>query len=186
MHILNPGTIKFKMKISILLPLLFTLLSCSSNPAHIRAANKISSYFNKKMIKSGYCQNLSGGAMRDDIKKFNLGFISNKVLNIEQARIEFIQALENLLSIINSDKEIRPFLHDYPFEAKNIYLSLVFKKTNGKYVDQPNISYVFLNTSKEEILYYIYDEECEKIVCYHQESYQDGLRIYNETINCSN
>lgn len=157
------------------------LNACTPTPIHIQKAHDVMYSYSSKMRKLGFSPELSGGAMIDDIQKINLGYITNKNLNLEQARLTYIERAEDLLAQVNSNEEIRPYLRNYPFQSKNIFLSIVFEKPNGDYVDPPNIAYIF-NTTKGNVIYYIYDMQKEQIECIYEESYDEALRIYRETV----
>lgn len=164
--------------------LIIILTSCSQPPIHVRKAHKVMNSYTKIMKNEGFYHELSGGAMRGDIKEISLGYNICKNLNLEQARLFFLNYSELLLNQINSNGDIRPFLNQYPFTAKNIFLSLSFHEPSGEFAYEPNIAYIFINTNNEKIVYYIYNRNINKLECVYKEPYQDALRIYQESINC--
>lgn len=169
--------------ISILLFLSFIFSSCERAPPHIREADYVMNDFTKKMKNKGLYLIGSGGAMRGDIQKINLGYRIQKKINLEEARILFLTYSEDLLRSINGRKKIQPYLHDFPFTSKNIYFALRFVDNQGNYVEEPYIAYIFINTSKDEIAYFIYDRKKKGLECIHIEPYQDALKIYQESVN---
>lgn len=161
----------------------FFILSSCSSPAHVRAAEKIMNSFTQEVRREGLYQKKSGGSMRGDIKEIILGYTVYRSLKLNQARLLFIKVSEALLNKINSNDEIRSYLHNYPFEVKNISLSLSFSSPKEDYLDESYISYVFLNTLNEDVVYCIYDSLYKELKVIHQEPYQDALRIYQESMN---
>lgn len=166
----------------IYLPILLLFTSCVLDPPHVKAAHKIMNSFTKKMKKEGLSLFASGGSMMGDIQVISLDYETCKSVNIEQARMLFIKEAEALLYQINSDHEIHPYLHDYPFTSRNIFLTIAFCKTDGNFADPPNIAYVMLRTHKDLVCYSIYDEQTERLETVYEEPYEEALKIYNETI----
>jgi hypothetical protein len=66
----------------------------------------------------------SGGSFAYDIQSISLSFMSDKVLEIDEARHLEIATIEDLLFEINSDTRIRPYLREYPFTPDRINISL--------------------------------------------------------------
>lgn len=164
------------------LPILALFAQCCSESVHINAAHKVMNSFNKKMKKDKLHLFSSGGAMMDDIQQITLGYEAYKNLNVSDARILFIKKIEALLSEINSDLEIRPYLHDYPFTSRNIFFKISFCKDNGEFVDPPYIAYVSLINIKNRVYYSVYDQRTDMLKTVYEESYEEALKIYHETL----
>lgn len=166
----------------IILPLLIFLIACMPTLPHVRAAHKVMDSFTKKMKKEGLYLQGSGGAMMRDIQYITLGYEIVQKMTVEEARMLFISKAEALLDQINSDENIRPYLHDYPFTSKNIFFKITFCKPNGEFVDPPYPTYVVLFNHKDQIVYNIYDHQTERLETLYEESYQDALKIYHENM----
>ena len=57
----------------------------------------------------------------------NLGilFQVKRKLSIEQAREILVDCVQEFLTEINSNEEIRPYLENFPFTSKNIHIALL-------------------------------------------------------------
>lgn len=65
-------------------------------------------------------------------------------MNLEEARRLYVEVVEDFLNRINNNKEIRSYLHDYPFTIKNLDLMIHFSEdTNDE-----NSLMVLFNTKK--------------------------------------
>ncbi len=117
-----------------------------------------------------------GGAMMDDIQEVSLGFTSFIALSVDQARIYYVEMMEEFLCRINSDEEIRPYLHNYPFEEENIKLRIGFDDSQGKILSDGQVAQ--MGIVKDHKLYFAaYDSEKEKFYDLHEESYEEALKI---------
>ncbi len=168
----------------IIFPLSITLIfaSCFPSPVHVDKAESHMISFSAKMEREGFQLTGSGGAMMDDIKGINLSYQTSQNLNVDEVRILLVQRIEAFLYQINKDCEIRPYLHDYPFSSRNVYFTITFSKKNGDYVDPPFVAYVALMNKRNIIAYYTFDKEKDALEDFHIESYDDALKIYNETL----
>jgi hypothetical protein len=116
----------------------------------------------------------SGGSMPADIKKITLQFDSPLELDLVCARRLFIESAEGLLYIVNRDKKIRPYLHDYPFTCRNIGFGIGFMH-KGKWAKNNKIAYVSIVNSI--VFYSIYTEKLEDL---YEEPYEEALRIVQQ------
>lgn len=171
------------MKILLLITCLF--LSGCTTPAHTQLANKLMNSFTKQMNKENLFLLASGGSMMDDIQEISLDYGSYRILNIEEARMFFISKVEALLKEINESQKARPYLHNFPFTSRNVHLTISFYYPNGDWVDSPHIALVSLLNNKNKVAYVIYDKNLQRYETIYEETYEEALQIYNETIGCS-
>jgi hypothetical protein len=114
----------------------------------------------------------SGGGMMEDVKKINLHFWSKGNCSLNEARILFVGKAELLLSMVNCDEKLRPYLHTFPFTTENIEFSITFyelfpsQRSNDIYM-------VFLSRGK--IVYTKYDFKKNEHVTFFNESYSEAL-----------
>ena len=142
-----------------------------------------------KEIKNKY--NLKGfgkgGCMIDAVQSVFISYTSNQKVDIETARILFINVDEGLIKKFNEDEQIRPFLANYPFTYNNIELDLSFFENDGSEYDDGHISFVTL--IKGNICYAIHDPSIRNnnpLVIVHRENYEEALKIVRESRNqCS-
>lgn len=86
-------------------------------------AHQIERYIKNETQLSLFCL---GSACPNDLERIIVWFNAPYPSNIDHARNLFVYVSENLLYKINGDKEIRPYLHDYPYTIKNLEIQLVF------------------------------------------------------------
>lgn len=123
-----------------------------------------------------------GGAFRDDVEEINLSFSTKKNVDIQKARRLIIYIAETLLKKINSNTQIRPYLHNYPFTNNNLKVSIHFNDKNDKAVLPPYLAYVGLMFG--EIDYSLQNLQNNlKLDGIHQETYEEALKIYRSEIS---
>jgi hypothetical protein len=86
----------------------------------------------------------TGGEMARDIQSITLKFVSHQRVTIDEACALEVEVIEKFLEAINRDKEIRPYLREYPFTAPRANISISFTQPNGEpYTDGIVVGYVF-------------------------------------------
>jgi hypothetical protein len=114
--------------------------------------------------------------MMNDIQEIELRFTSLDALDVDQARKLYIEIMEEFLIRINKHEKIRPHLHNYPFEVKNIKLTISFDDSNRHIRGDGHVPHMFIG--KNYTLYYAaYNPEQEGFYNLHKENYGDALKI---------
>lgn len=157
--------------------------ACISDPPHVKAAHQVMNTFTKKMKTEGLSLRGSGGAMMGDIQQISLGFGIVENRSVDEVRLLFIRETETLLDQVNINANIRPYLHDYPFTSKNIFFKITFCKPDGYFVDPPYIAYVSLMNNRDRIFYSTYNKDKNTLENCFDESYEEALNIYKETLS---
>jgi hypothetical protein len=117
-----------------MLPFTFGCSSFSPSPDYEKIADKITEKAAKelKAQKNLYLIG-TGGRMMDDIQMMAMSFNYYQEVNLKTARELTIYAVNEYLSAINNNKEIRLYLHEYPFTAKNIEITIfVYNQDRSK------------------------------------------------------
>jgi hypothetical protein len=91
---------------------------------------------------------------------------------IEQARELVVYCAEVFLKEINNSEEIRPYLCNYPFTAKNIEVDVFCHDKDDQIVSPPFITCVSVNQGAIE--YYIKNPKLQVI---YKESYEKALKM---------
>jgi len=97
-------------------------------------------------------------------------------LDIEQARVLFVVKVEEFLTMLNGTRELRPYLHEYPFPTERLTFELAFHNPNGIIVAEPNIAHI--STAGDQIHYCVSKDG--KNVDYHPihiETYNEAYKI---------
>jgi hypothetical protein len=98
-----------------MLSFIFGCSSFSPSQDYEKIADKITEKTAKKLKEQkGLSLAGTGGRMMDDIQMMMMGFNFYKIVDIETARQLLVDSVQEYLSAINSNEEIRPHLHDYP------------------------------------------------------------------------
>jgi hypothetical protein len=113
--------------------------------------------------------------MMGDIQSVTLRFLSYHVLNVDEARILYVEMMEEFLVRINQNDQIRPYLHDYPFGIKNMELTIGFDDTNGDILGDGHVAMVFIGKN-EMLRYEAYNSITKEFYTIHKEPYTDARR----------
>lgn len=117
-----------------------------------------------------------GGAMMDDIQEISLSFVSFDALNIDQARILYVDMMEELLHRINCHENIRFYLHNYPFLESNIKLMIGFEDSQKKITSDGHVA--LMSIAKNHSIYFAaYNSVKQEFYTIHEEPYDEALKI---------
>lgn len=105
-----------------------------------------------------------------------ISFQIHHPMDRNEARERLVDCVEDLLTAINENEEIRPFLKNYPYTTKNVEISIFSNYEDGKEVFDPYIRVVSLASSDT---IYFSTKEPNKIPYKHEycESYHEALTI---------
>ncbi len=115
----------------------------------------------------------TGGQMMDQIKMLALSFDYYKPLNIENGRELLIAAVNELVTHVNANEEIRPYLNNYPFEPKNIEIRIFARNPDGSNVPPGKLS--VLSAIRNIFEYDMNDPETIQLKTFYQETYEEAL-----------
>lgn len=143
--------------------------------AHVLAARCASQYQTENQLM----QECSGGGIVDGVNSIDCWFVGYRKIGIEEGRRLFVEGIESFCAAFNNDLIIRPYLHNYPFDVKNIDLVLTFRDPiTFQIVSSPYIS--FISCKNNTLLYSVYDSETEKYCIHYKEPYAEAVRIVHE------
>ena len=133
--------------------IIFLLLICSSCISlpedYTQIATKIQRETASQLEKEkGLWAIGDSGQMYNDIQTMGIEFEYFHLVNLEEARELLVYAIQVFLHNINSNKEVRPFLHNYPFTTKNIEITIWIYQKSGKNPHQGNIECITLYQNK--------------------------------------
>ncbi|NNM43196.1 MAG: hypothetical protein HKM07_02510 [Chlamydiae bacterium] len=124
----------------------------------------------KGLILIGTCSQ-----MMDNIQLMGMSFNFYQTVDLSHARELLIYSIEKYLSSINSDQKIRPYLHEYPFGAKNVEISIHFYNPDGSDVALDKIYYASAIDGK--LSYYVDLPEKYSRKSIHEETYEQALQL---------
>lgn len=174
------------MKIEIILIFLATILltySCSlleGNKDYVRKINRAQRAANASLKQQGYKRCATGGSCYGDLRLYAEDYDAyhDQFATIDEARLFIVEKAEAYMKVVNEDKEVRPYLHNYPFTARNLQLSFYFRDKNYKLISESYISSVRVNTGRVFYERRNPGEDWGRTI--HTESYEQALALYKE------
>jgi hypothetical protein len=147
---------------------------------YIRYAKEIMSPFIQKCEKEYKLGCIgTGGRFAKNVAEISIKFIAYRKGTIEEARVPQVIMTETLLAQVNSHENIRPFLNSYPFDVKDIEISISFRKNDdSRYSDG---SVVYVSHIKNRLFYRSEDPKTKELIPIFDESYQEALNIINKS-----
>lgn len=146
------------------------------SPRYVKLAHKITDETAEKLKKK---KNLSpagtGGSMMNDVKMMMMAFQFFEVVDMDAARELLVYSTEEYLTNINSNKELRPYLHNYPFTSENVEIVIYFSQPNRGDVPLGNIAVAAVGNGS--IVYYTKCSGPQTLKEFYEEPYQDALKI---------
>ncbi len=109
-----------------------------------------------------------GGQARDEVEMLALAFQSSRKIDIIEGRKLLVASVEILLDEINKEDKLIPYLANYPFEAKNVDVSIYINSSCREELAVISASRGLLQYQKD-----ISSDEPLKTVC--RETYQEAL-----------
>ncbi|MBA3603343.1 MAG: hypothetical protein H0W50_06825 [Parachlamydiaceae bacterium] len=155
--------------------------SCQMSNRHdyIEIVDKITNQYKNKVILD---ENLvlmgEGGGMMGDIQRVTLTFNSFRKLDIPEARKLIVKLEQEFLQMLNDNRDVRPFLHDFPVQSKNFELSLIFSSLENGFVLPPYLASVFVLNGK--IYYNTYNEGRKMMKLEYSEVYEEDFKTVFE------
>jgi len=166
-------------------PLLKGCLLENNSVDYEEIADKITDEVAKKLKKDKSLHLIgTGGAMMHDIQMMMMGFQFYQEVDIEAARELLVYSTEEYLSAINSNEEIRPYLHVYPFTAENVKVEIYFRKPDHHNVSPGQLNIAAVGEGK--ITYYTETSRMAPLQQKHEETYQDALKAVASSSNTEN
>lgn len=149
------------------------------NNDHVILAHKLIHSFEKKARKEFDLYSIgSGGSMINNIGEIDIMFVALRRSSLTEARELQVKCTQKFAEIINSNKKIRPFLREYPFNAERIEISISFKARDTEYFEDGSIA--FVSQTGGDIFYRIFDVCTGKLTLIKKEPYEEALRIVTE------
>lgn len=175
------------MKKCFILTLILIICSCENSirrnlnqhvsPQYVALAGKIRYEVAKKLAKEFHMEPVGeGGSFYDCVRELFLAFEIQGPLTKDQLRNILVYSVEECLSAVNNNEEIRPYLIVYPFTPQEIEIVLYVKGKRGGDIYDPDIGVASERQGKLE--YMITDKtDTFKYKLTDTESYEDALKI---------
>ncbi|CCB87958.1 hypothetical protein SNE_A00800 [Simkania negevensis Z] len=140
-----------------------------------RIADRITAKTAKKLEKEKNLRLVGiGGRMMDDIQMMAMGFDYFHEVNLQEARGLVVYAIKEYLADINKSEKVRPYLHNYPFTAKNIEIRIWVYNPDRSEPSPDKICCI--SATNGMISYYVQgpEEYSRLVIC--EESYEEALK----------
>ena len=169
------------MKVISFVALVLVFSSCSAErfSRKEKIADKITAEVAKEIKEeTGLSLIGTGGGMMRQIHTLSMSFQCYNPLTIEQARELLIYCSEKYLNKINSSEQIRPYLQNYPFKAKDIGVGIFIYESDKHPVLAGNLS--LATVFNGNLAYKVNPSDWEPLKTIHKETYEQALRILSE------
>lgn len=140
-----------------------------------KTAKKLRDYKNLVLVGSG-------GGMMYDVEMMAMSFDYYHEVTIDEARKLIVYVINEYLSEINGNAEIRPYLHDNPFTAKNLEIRIWTCNRDGSKILPDKIDY--FSAIEGQIRYYLPWVENQTNRSIRAESYEEAVKTIQTT--CKN
>ena len=162
-----------------ILTTLFFLFGCSSfgyqSPGYVKTAHAITANTAKKLEEQKKLYLIgTGGGMMHDIRMMAMGFQFFHEVDLKEARELVVYAVREYLSDINNNEEVRPYLRNYPFTAKNVEIQIWIYNPDGS---DPSLEKIYYISAINGVLTYYLDlpkTYSRKAIC--KETYEEALQ----------
>ena len=160
--------------------LIVLTFGCTKNPDYEVLANRVIKQTIEQLRSEKDLRAIGTvGQMMGDIQLLGVEFYYYHLVNLSEARELLVYVSQVFLSNINENKEVRPYLHNYPFTAKNIEVKIWMHQPNGDDPPQGDIEVVSLRNGK--MIYRLTaPSEFAPWPVLHEESYEEALKIVEE------
>ncbi len=145
-----------------------------------RIASRLERKFIQKMKTEKELQCIGiGGKMMNDIQEMGISFQYFHVVDLSEARLLLVHTATEYLNEINNSRELRPYLHNYPFTYKNIAIRIFIRKPDNTDVSLDEISYM---SCIDGLLTYDlpYKKGSRVDRTLHKETYEEALKTIEE------
>jgi hypothetical protein len=171
-----------KFNFGVIMSMFYCFFGCSSLndrlPDYEKIANNITERTAKKLeAQKNLCLVGTGGKMMNDIQAMDMSFYYYQEINLKKARELIVYAISEYLLAINSNTEVRPYLHEYPFTAKNVEIDIWICEPNGAYPPLDKIYYI--SAIDGNLTYYLDLPETYSRQAICKETYEEALKIVN-------
>lgn len=166
----------------LLLTILFYACNNSKNyrhvsPRYVELADEIRSGMAQKLAEKYHMKAIGTvGGLAKCVNLLGLSFQIRGPLTQEQLRLIIIGCVEEFLSAVNADEEIRPYLCTYPFTAEGIEITVFVIDAQGRSLYDPDIG---VASERRGALEYMITDKTDtfKYKSIISESYDDALKI---------
>ena len=139
---------------------------------YLTYVSNLQNIYAKELQKSGLRVLCKGGALMNDVEQIGLDFFLRKYVDVNEARRLYVKYSEPFLRLVNANRKLRPYLHNYPATINEIGFSISFAIDPTK-DESSQVRHVFYG--RGEVSYFA--PHTNEI---HHETYEEALKIVHE------
>ena len=171
-------------KIILLITIIFTVCSCIEieTKNEIRTLQRLIKQSNERVIARGFILLGYGGKWNPTIQLIDMSYTTTeyKFKSVEEARNFFLPFFEEYIKPFNEEKSIRPYLMNFPLDARNLELSITFKENATQSLLAPWINRI--STCNGKIIYRIKTSNHSQSTVLYSEPYEEALKIVSQEL----
>jgi hypothetical protein len=114
-----------------------------------------------------------GGEMSHEIQTFGLSFCVQHPLSLDAARVLYLEVLREFVTAVNQDRQIRPYLADYPLNPRHVEITLSLQDDSGKMRRDGSVCMIFNLPEMNRIQYNRF--ALDRIISSGEESMEEAL-----------
>ncbi len=153
---------------------LLGLTSCDLNHNEEHIIDVISNEFAKDMKQRGFLLSSCGGGLGKNFK-IMVGFNCFGKVHVAKARRIGVESALEMLKKYNINKKFKEKTPYYPLKVKDIVILIGFKGENGCFVNSDYVAN--MGVARDKIYYQYCDKKTGKLTKFHEESFEEALRI---------
>ena len=124
-----------------------------------------------------------GGQMMDEVKMLALAFDYNKPIEMEEGRKLLVEAVHTFVSMVNDNKDIRPYLYNYPFEPKNVRVAIYLNNPDRSPIEPDKLCVLISNQGR--VRYEVEDSKTTLLEIIYEETFAEAERKVKEQTKSS-
>jgi hypothetical protein len=126
---------------------------------HCREADRLMRQFAHRVYEEkGLLLTGFGGEMSHEVRTLGVSFCSREPLDVSQARDLYLSLVQDFVNAINQDRDIRPFLAEYPVSAKQVEILLSLQDDQGRMRRDGSICMIINVPEINRVLYHRFAE----------------------------
>jgi hypothetical protein len=110
------------------------------------------------------------------VKLLGLDFHIRGPLSREELRHLLVDLAQDFVAFVNSDQAIKPYLENYPFEVKNIDITLFIRDSRGIRLEDPYIGVAGISRGRLDYQILITADDIPSVKNESEESYEEALQ----------
>ncbi len=123
----------------------------------------------------------TGGGMMNKVRMMAMIFVCYKEINMEEGRELVIYGVNEYLSAINSNEELRPHLVHYPFKPQDVQITLHIRGSDNRGVPIGALSVV--EEIEGKVVYKVFEPYPVVIKRIREETFEEAVQLLNEKKN---